>query len=73
MPQRIKALHSATKLDTFTVAVCDILFWFGDNMVVFIRAQINFLAKLHDHWVYMENRYYSDLKQTQEEILQQWN
>lgn len=71
--QRIRALHSATKLDTFIVALCDILFWFGDNMHVFIRAWSNFLTKQHDHWVYMENRYYSDLKQTQEEILKQWN
>jgi len=40
-------------------------------MHVFIRAQSNFLANLHDHWLYMENSHYSELKQTQEEILQQ--
>jgi len=49
MTERIRALHGATKLDTFTVAVCDILFCFGYDTHVFIRAQSNFLDKLHDH------------------------
>jgi hypothetical protein len=70
--KKIRALHSATKLDTFTVTFCNILFCFGYNMHVFTRAHSYFLNKLHDHWVYTENSYYSDLKQTQYEI-QQWN
>ena len=61
MTQRI-TVHSATKLDTFTVTVCDI-FCFGYNMHVFTRAQSYFLNKLHDHWVYRENSYCSDFKQ----------
>jgi hypothetical protein len=46
--------------------------YFDYNMHVFIKAQSYILDKLHDHWVYTENSYYSDLKPTQEEIPQQW-